>query len=124
MFIQVKLFLLFRRLLSARCCSLFLHFLFISLSFVSVCLILEICEFGSLSDVLRGMNAGGVTRAALSLSYADRMFLALGCAKGLQALHNYSHDLCHRDIKSMNFLSECCVFVFMRCVFEQHSCPN
>ncbi len=79
-----------------------------SLSYlISVCLVLEICEYGSLSDVLRGMNAGGVTRQPLSLSYADRMYLARGCARGLQALHHYSPDLCHRDIKSMNFLSEC-----------------
>ena len=32
------------------------------------------------------------------------MFLALGCAKGLQALHAYSPLLCHRDVKSYNFL--------------------
>lgn len=32
------------------------------------------------------------------------MFLALGCARGLRALHRFSPDLCHRDIKSSNFL--------------------
>ena len=32
------------------------------------------------------------------------MYLALGCARGLRALHKYSPDLCHRDIKSSNFL--------------------
>jgi serine/threonine protein kinase len=73
----------------------------------SVCLVLEICEYGSLSDVLRGgMDSGAtVSRPPLNLSYSDRMYLALGCAKGLQALHAYSPTLCHRDIKSMNFLS-------------------
>jgi serine/threonine protein kinase len=76
--------------------------------FRSVCLVLEICEYGSLSDVLRGGDGtAGQSRPPLNLSYSDRMFLALGCARGLQALHAYSPLLCHRDIKSMNFLSEC-----------------
>ena len=38
------------------------------------------------------------------LAWADRLYLALGCARGLAALHSYSPDLCHRDIKSFNFL--------------------
>ena len=69
---------------------------------------MEICEFGSLSDVLRGPNDGSMiqSRPPLQLSFADRMFLALGCARGVQALHRYSPLLCHRDIKSFNFLSE------------------
>lgn len=44
------------------------------------------------------------SRNPLSLSLTDRMFLALGCAKGLAALHAYNPALCHRDIKSFNFL--------------------
>ena len=72
----------------------------------SVCIILEICEYGSLSDVLRGHQGGGINRAQLKLSLSDRMFLAYGCAKGLEALHSYSPDLCHRDIKSFNYLSK------------------
>ena len=72
----------------------------------SVCIVLEICEFGSLSDVLRGHTGGGINRASLKLSLSDRMFLAYGCAKGLEALHSYSPDLCHRDIKSFNYLSK------------------
>jgi serine/threonine protein kinase len=79
-----------------------------------VCLVLEICEYGSLSDVLRGGDGtGGQGRSPLNLSYSDRMFLALGCARGLQALHAYSPLLCHRDIKSMNFLSTCLVSVVL-----------
>lgn len=70
----------------------------------SVCIVLEICEFGSLSDVLRGCQQHNSQRAPLLLTLADRMYLALGCARGLAALHNYAPDLCHRDIKSMNFL--------------------
>lgn len=75
----------------------------------SVCIVLEICEFGSLSDVLRGSQM----RLPLRLSLADRMYLALGCARGVEALHNYHYqntagagpNMCHRDIKSFNFLS-------------------
>ena len=70
----------------------------------SVCIVLEICEYGSLSDILRGSNGGGIVRQPLKLTMADRMFLAYGCAKGLEALHSYSPDLCHRDIKSFNYL--------------------
>lgn len=78
----------------------------------SLCIVLEICEYGSLSDVLRGnVNSNNTTavghnpvRHPLVLTVADRMYLALGCARGLAALHAYAPDLCHRDIKSMNFL--------------------
>ena len=41
---------------------------------------------------------------ALSINWTDRLFLAVGCARGLAALHKFSDDLCHRDIKSFNFL--------------------
>jgi serine/threonine protein kinase len=41
---------------------------------------------------------------ALSLTWTDRLHLAVGCARGLAALHTFSTDLCHRDIKSFNFL--------------------
>jgi hypothetical protein len=40
----------------------------------SVCLVLELCAYGSLSDILRSSKA-------LSLSNQDRMYLALGCAR-------------------------------------------
>jgi len=70
----------------------------------SVCIVLEICHYGSLSDVIRGSVGGGVVRRPLPLTHADKMFLALGCGKGLEALHNYSQSLCHRDVKSFNFL--------------------
>jgi serine/threonine protein kinase len=60
-----------------------------------------------------GGNTAGATSApqvtlqqiqALSLSWSDRLYLASGCARGLAALHTFSDDLCHRDIKSFNFL--------------------
>lgn len=40
----------------------------------SVCLVLELCAYGSLSDILRSSNA-------LKLSTQDRMYLALGCSR-------------------------------------------
>jgi len=42
----------------------------------------------------------------LGLSLADKLYLALGCARGVAALHCYN-GVCHRDIKSFNFLGEC-----------------
>lgn len=68
----------------------------------SVCILLELCAYGSLSDVLRG-SPNDVNRP-LTLSYLDKMYLALGCAKGLAALHSMGQSLVHRDIKSFNFL--------------------
>ena len=82
----------------------------------SVCIVLEICHYGSLSDVIRGSAGGGVVRRALPLTHADRMFLALGCAKGLQALHNYSPTLCHRDVKSFNFLGVTTWTLLLACI--------
>ena len=98
----------------------------------SVCILLELCAFGSLADVVRGLSIDPVrslskesgTQSPLSinsnasmrnrdtsktaskfcLSTSDRLFLAMGCARGVAALHAHSRDLCHRDIKSFNFL--------------------
>lgn len=75
----------------------------------SVCLLLEICEYGSLSDVLRGKvdDQEEVSQPALPLSYADMLHLALGCARGLSAMHRLGKQVCHRDVKSLNFLVDC-----------------
>lgn len=72
----------------------------------SVCLILEKCSFGSLSDVIRGygFDWSVVSRPPLVLSMLDILWLALGCAKGLAAVHSYGKFICHRDVKSFNFL--------------------
>lgn len=40
----------------------------------SVCIVLELCTYGSLSDVLRPPKA-------LSLTFQDQLFLCLGCAR-------------------------------------------
>jgi serine/threonine protein kinase len=70
--------------------------------------VLEICQHGSLSDVIRGgiiaRNSEIIQRNPLGLTITDKMFLALGCARGLHALHSFDKTLVHRDIKSSNFL--------------------
>lgn len=77
----------------------------------SVCILLELCVYGSLADVIKGagpltgFNAESESYSAhLTISWADRLYLAVGCARGINALHSYDSQLCHRDIKSFNFL--------------------
>lgn len=72
----------------------------------SVCLLLELCSFGSLSDIIRGygFDWSPTSKVPMTLSHSDKLFLALGCARGLAAVHSYDRKLCHRDIKSFNFL--------------------
>lgn len=92
----------------------------------SVCILLELCEFGSLTDVIGstgftslyennpnnfmqeflfgGPIIGKYSNKMLNITWADRIYLAIGCAKGLLALHTCSKGLCHRDVKSFNFL--------------------
>lgn len=70
----------------------------------SVCLVLELCHYGSLADILHISNANGY----LSLSTQDKLFLALGCIGGVNAIHQFQSKtvrrMVHRDIKSFNFL--------------------
>jgi len=70
----------------------------------SVCILLELCAYGSLSDILRGESGGAHKKKPLFLTEMDRVFLALGCAKGVAALHSLGSQVVHRDIKSLNFL--------------------
>lgn len=72
----------------------------------SLCLLLELCTFGSLSDMIRGYGFAwnADLKAPISISLADRTYLALGCARGLEAVHSFSRGMCHRDVKSFNFL--------------------
>jgi hypothetical protein len=91
----------------------------------SVCILLELCTYGSLNDVIGGtgfatlgsmdsnfMNhfltgsetIGKFSKQKLNISWTDRLYLAIGCAKGIAAVHALRSDICHRDIKSFNFL--------------------
>ena len=44
-------------------------------------MVLELCAYGSLSDILRGSDNNSGGRLPLSLTLIDKMFLALGCAR-------------------------------------------
>ena len=82
----------------------------------SVCILLELCDYGSLADILKGNSIFSMEERdsehkysskevpSLKLSMIDRIYLALGCARGLAALHDLNPNLTHRDIKSFNFL--------------------
>lgn len=72
----------------------------------SVCIVLELCQYGSLADVIKGnaVDSKPSVQAKAVLSLFDRYFLAVGCLRGLKALHDHDAELCHRDIKSFNFL--------------------
>ena len=76
----------------------------------SICIILELCKYGSLSDILRGCQRKGFNgegsrfQYPLHLSFHDLIYLSLGAARGLGAIHSFNSNLCHRDIKSFNFL--------------------
>jgi serine/threonine protein kinase len=73
----------------------------------SICIVLEACKYGSLGDVIRGV--GNIEQPKyytppLNINIYDKLYLALGCAKGLAAVHAFSPNLSHRDVKSYNFL--------------------
>lgn len=44
-------------------------------------MVLELCAYGSLSDILRGSEPHSGGRLPLLLKPIDKMFLALGCAR-------------------------------------------
>lgn len=47
-----------------------------------MCILLEICEFGSLADVVKGRKEGSkLVYSPLNLSTIDLYYLALGCTR-------------------------------------------
>ena len=57
----------------------------------SVCLVLELCMYGSLSDVMRGPHA-------VLLSRQDRLFLALGCSRFVIMICYLQYTLIHKKL--------------------------
>ena len=56
--------------------------------------VMELCAAGSLWRLLQSSRA---------LSWLDRIDIALGCACGMQYLHDYA-KMAHLDLKSLNIL--------------------
>ena len=75
----------------------------------SVVILLELCKYGSLGDVLRGKDVYIQERneiflsGRMELTALDHLHLAIGCSRGIAALHEHA-GVCHRDVKSFNFL--------------------
>jgi len=62
----------------------------------SLCIVLELCSEGSLSDLLQEENAG--------LTWTDKLELAIGASRGIEALVKALPGSSHNDVKSANFL--------------------
>lgn len=75
----------------------------------SVVILLELCKYGSLGDVLRGKEVyiaehnDVFVQGKMRLSIMEHLYMAIGCSRGIAALHQHE-NVCHRDIKSFNFL--------------------
>lgn len=75
----------------------------------SLCVVLELCSEGSLSDVLYKRRNGVLPSEQQSefsyrLPWEDRLELAVGAAKGVCAVSKALPGYSHNDIKSANFL--------------------
>jgi hypothetical protein len=66
------------------------------------CIASEVCTRGSLQALLSAANQD--SEAAKSITWARRIEMALGAAKGLLHLHTRSPPVLHRDLKSDNLL--------------------
>ncbi|PRW60943.1 Serine threonine- kinase CTR1 [Chlorella sorokiniana] len=66
------------------------------------CLVTEYCAQGSLYDALKQAATGGAIYE--QLTWARRLSLLWGTAKGMAALHGHSPPIIHRDLRSPNIL--------------------
>jgi hypothetical protein len=58
-----------------------------------MCILLEMCKYGSLADVVKGRREGKKWHyKPLSLSTIDLYYLALGCTRGLKAIHQLGNQ--------------------------------
>jgi len=83
----------------------------------SICLVMELCDYGSLYDILYSAPAG--SRLCLPLNLKRRLLLAWQCAKGVECLHSRQPPLLHLDLKSSNFLvARSQQYAHLNCEFE------
>ena len=75
---------------------------FLGVCLQPLCAMTELCEQGSLFDVLR--KAKRDPTLARELTWSKRLQMACGPAAGMMHLHGRSPPILHRDIKSVNFL--------------------
>ena len=66
------------------------------------CIVTEICQKGSLTDVIRAARRD--PRCAAELTWRVRLTIAAGAAKGMLCLHRQNPPIIHRDLKSPNLL--------------------
>ena len=93
----------------------FLHRYFLAGGGGSVCILLEICEYGSLADILRGDMGGGRIKQPLGLSLQDRMWLALGCARYYLFVCHYVCRVCVASCFSRSCLAGYVCVVYSAC---------
>lgn len=76
---------------------------FLGVCIVPPCIITELCENGSLSDVLRAcrQNTSGMGE---KLTWSQRISMALDSANGILHLHAGRPSIIHQDLKSSNLL--------------------
>lgn len=72
----------------------------------SLCVVLELCSDGSLSDILYRTSTApdGTFKFAYDLTSINKLDLALGACSGLEAMCAALPGYSHNDIKSANFL--------------------
>ncbi|KAL0036873.1 hypothetical protein WJX77_003215 [Trebouxia sp. C0004] len=76
--------------------------MFMGLCLHPVCIVIEFCPRGSLSDVIQKAASDGAF--AQQLQWPKRLSMALDAAKGMLQLHSHKPPILHRDLKSPNLL--------------------
>jgi serine/threonine protein kinase len=67
----------------------------------NLCMVMELCERGSLHDVL-------IKNTELKLNWENCLDFSRDIAEGISVLHTHDPPIIHRDLKSLNLLV--CVF--------------